>query len=67
MKVQILVTGNYMGDVIGDINKRKGRVICMETQGKLQWNINLIAYFLFIGNYKIFKFIKLVISMYFKI
>lgn len=36
MNVQILVTDNYMGDVMGDINKRRGRVIGMEPEGKLQ-------------------------------
>ena len=36
MNVQILVPDNYMGDVIGDINKRRGRVIGMEPEGKLQ-------------------------------
>lgn len=36
MNVQILVADNYMGDVIGDINKRRGRVIGMEPEGKLQ-------------------------------
>ena len=36
MNVQILVPDNYMGDVMGDINKRRGRVIGMEPEGKLQ-------------------------------
>lgn len=36
MNVQILVADNYMGDVIGDVNKRRGRVIGMEPEGKLQ-------------------------------
>lgn len=36
MSVQILVSDNYMGDVIGDINKRRGKVIGMEPDGKLQ-------------------------------
>lgn len=36
MNVQILVADNYMGDVIGDINKRRGRIIGMEPEGKLQ-------------------------------
>ena len=33
MSVQILVPDNYMGDVMGDINKRRGRVIGMEPEG----------------------------------
>lgn len=36
MYVQILVPDNYMGDVIGDVNKRRGRVIGMELEGKVQ-------------------------------
>ena len=36
MNVKILVPDSYMGDVMGDINKRRGRVIGMELEGKLQ-------------------------------
>ena len=36
MNVEIEVPENYMGDVMGDINKRRGRVIGMEANGKLQ-------------------------------
>ena len=36
MNVDILVPDNYMGDVMGDINKRRGRVIGMEPEGKVQ-------------------------------
>lgn len=36
MHVEILVPDEYMGDVIGDINKKRGRVIGMELEGKLQ-------------------------------
>lgn len=36
MKVEILVPDEYMGDIIGDINKRRGRVLGMEQEGKLQ-------------------------------
>ena len=36
MSVEIEVPENYMGDVMGDINKRRGRVIGMEADGKLQ-------------------------------
>ena len=36
MSVEILVPDNYMGDVMGDINKRRGRVIGMEPEGRAQ-------------------------------
>lgn len=36
MSVQILVPDSYMGDVMGDINKRRGRVIGMEPEGRIQ-------------------------------
>lgn len=36
MSAQILVPDNYMGDVMGDINKRRGRVIGMEPEGRAQ-------------------------------
>lgn len=36
MKVEICVPDEYMGDIIGDINKRRGRVLGMEQEGKLQ-------------------------------
>lgn len=36
MKVSILIPDEYMGDVIGDINKKRGRVIGMEPEGKIQ-------------------------------
>lgn len=36
MKVEIFVPDEYMGDIIGDINKRRGRVLGMEQEGKLQ-------------------------------
>ena len=36
MNVDILVPYNYIGDVMGDINKRRGRVIGMEPEGKVQ-------------------------------
>lgn len=36
MNVKILVPDSYMGDVMGDVNKRRGRVIGMEPEGKLQ-------------------------------
>ena len=31
-----MVPDDYMGDVIGDINKKRGRVLGMEPEGKLQ-------------------------------
>ena len=36
MNVEVDIPENYMGDVMGDINKRRGRVIGMEANGKLQ-------------------------------
>lgn len=36
MRVEIFVPDEYMGDIIGDINKRRGRVVGMEQEGRLQ-------------------------------
>lgn len=36
MNVEVLIPDEYMGDVMGDINKKRGRVIGMEQEGKLQ-------------------------------
>ncbi|MBD7916533.1 elongation factor G [Clostridium sp. Sa3CUN1] len=36
MKVEIFVPDEYMGDIIGDVNKRRGRVVGMEQEGRLQ-------------------------------
>ena len=36
MNVEIFIPDEYMGDVIGDINKRRGRVLGMEPDGNLQ-------------------------------
>lgn len=36
MHVEVLIPDEYMGDIIGDINKKRGRVLGMETEGKLQ-------------------------------
>ena len=36
MSVKILVPDTYLGDVMGDINKRRGKVIGIESDGKLQ-------------------------------
>ena len=36
MKVQVTVAKEYLGDVIGDINSRRGRVEGMESRGNLQ-------------------------------
>ncbi|NMB28169.1 MAG: elongation factor G, partial [Tissierellia bacterium] len=32
MKVEVLIPENYMGDVMGDMNKRRGRILGMEPQ-----------------------------------
>ncbi|SHJ83029.1 translation elongation factor 2 (EF-2/EF-G) [Clostridium amylolyticum] len=36
MKVEVIVPDEYMGDVIGDINKKRGRVLGMEPEDGLQ-------------------------------
>ncbi|GAA0729938.1 elongation factor G [Clostridium malenominatum] len=36
MNVEIFVPDEYMGDIIGDINKKRGKVLGMEQVGKLQ-------------------------------
>ena len=38
MNVQILVPDSYMGDVMGDVNKRRGRVLGMEPRRKVTKN-----------------------------
>lgn len=34
MKLKIMVPDDYMGDVMGDINKRRGKILGMEPDGK---------------------------------
>jgi elongation factor G len=34
--VEVTVPDQYMGDIIGDLNKKRGRVLGMEPAGKLQ-------------------------------
>ncbi len=36
MHVEILIPEDYMGDVIGDINKKRGRVLGMDADGDSQ-------------------------------
>jgi len=36
MKVEVVVPEEYMGDVMGDINSRRGRVEGMEARGNAQ-------------------------------
>jgi len=36
MKVEVTVPENYMGDVIGDLNSRRGKIQAMEARGNLQ-------------------------------
>lgn len=36
MKVEVVLPNDYMGDVIADINKKRGRVIGMEPEGEKQ-------------------------------
>ena len=34
--LEIIVPDEYMGDVMGDINKKRGRVIGMEPEGEIK-------------------------------
>lgn len=36
MNVEILVPEQFMGDIMGDLNSKRGRIMGMEPQGKLQ-------------------------------
>ena len=36
MKVEVVVPDEYMGDVVGDLNARRGRVSQMESKGQVQ-------------------------------
>ena len=36
IKLEIVVNADYMGDVMGDINARRGKVLGMDTQGRNQ-------------------------------
>ncbi len=36
MKVEVLVPEDFMGDVIGDLNSRRGRIINLESRGGIQ-------------------------------
>ena len=36
VNVKVLVNEEYMGDIMGDMNKRRGRVLGMEHQGSKQ-------------------------------
>ena len=36
MRVEIIIPDEYMGDIIGDINKKRGRVIGMEPENDKQ-------------------------------
>lgn len=35
-QIEVLVPDEYMGDIIGDLNKKRGRILGMEPSGKLQ-------------------------------
>ncbi len=35
-EVEVIVPDEYMGDVIGDLNARRGRILGMEAAGKMQ-------------------------------
>ncbi len=34
--IEVMVPDSYMGDIIGDLNKKRGRILGMEKEGKLQ-------------------------------
>jgi elongation factor G len=36
MNVEVTVPDEYMGDIIGDLNKKRGRILGMEPQGNMQ-------------------------------
>ncbi len=36
MKVSVLIPDSYMGDVIGDLNRKRGRILGMEPEGTMQ-------------------------------
>ena len=36
MHVEVLVPNEYMGDIMGDMNKRRGRIMGMNQQGSMQ-------------------------------
>ena len=37
MKIEVVVPEDYMGDVIGDLNSRRGKIMNMESRNKLQY------------------------------
>jgi elongation factor G len=37
MKIEIIVPEEYMGDCIGDLNSRRGKIVSMEPKNKLQY------------------------------
>jgi elongation factor G len=37
MKIEVIVPEDYMGDVIGDLNARRGKILNMESKNKLQY------------------------------
>ncbi|MDR0915559.1 MAG: elongation factor G [Endomicrobium sp.] len=36
MKIEVIVSEEYMGDVIGDLNSRRGKILNMEAKNKVQ-------------------------------
>ena len=41
MKVVVVTPEEFMGDVIGDLNSKRGRIECMEDLGRYQGNYRL--------------------------
>ncbi|GHT16905.1 elongation factor G [Endomicrobiia bacterium] len=39
MKTEVIVPEEYMGDVIGDLNSRRGKIVSMESKNKVQQHI----------------------------
>lgn len=36
MKLEVMIPNNYLGDIIGDLNKKRGRIISLIEDGKMQ-------------------------------
>jgi len=36
MKVEIIIPGEFMGDITGNLTSKRGRILGMESKGKMQ-------------------------------